>query len=486
MESTESKVTHRRVILGYISIVVIIISLSVGITKWGLDPHMPLVLATTIIGLIVVLGDKQKWDVIESEMINTISLAMQAIVILMIIGMVISSWLIGGIVPAMIYYGLEIINPKFFYFTALVLSSVIAISIGSSWTTAGTIGVALIGIATALGLSVPMAAGAIISGAYFGDKLSPLSDTTNLAPTISGAKLFDHIKSMTYTTIPTFIIVSIILLVIGFTSSVDAGAGDSATVLAYQGIIQESFNISLFLLLPPLLIIAMIIFKVPAIPGLMGSIFLGLLFGFIFQDGVTMSGALETLHYGYEFDPASLTGTYTAEDIESVTKLLSRGGLDSMMWTVSLIIVAMTMGGLLEASGFLESIVSTFKPITKNATLLVTVSILTGIFVNIVCGDQFLAIILPGRMFKDRFEELDLHPKVQSRILESGGTMTSALVPWNTCGATMSSFLGVPTLTYLPYCFMNLLNPLMEIVAAMLGFAMFKRSEDPEFANEAK
>ncbi len=462
-------VTKNKVVLGYISMVGVMLFLFLGINA-GLDPQIPLIGATILAAALAIVFDKQKWEDLEKKMLNSLSVANQAIVILMVIGILIASWIAGGVVPTLIYYGLGIISPKFFFVTALLLSSVVALAVGSSWTTAGTIGVALVGIATAFGINPGLAAGAIISGAYFGDKLSPLSDTTNLAPAVSGSNLFDHIKSMTYTTIPTYLIVFVIFLIIGLNYNVDTS--NLTTITEFKAVISEVFVVSPILLIPPVLIIVMVLFKVPALPGLIAASFLGILSALFLQTGNSFGDVVGMLHYGYVFDPTVLTGTYSEKTITDITDLLSNGGLDSMMWTISLIISAMCFGGVMEGAGFLEGVISVFDRFTKSRTSLITTTILTCILVNIIVADQYLAIIFPGRMYRSRFEALGIQPSVQSRCLEASGTVTSALVPWNTCGATMSSYLGVPTLDYLPYAFFNILSPIMEIVASIFNYGM--------------
>ncbi len=472
-------ITKRKITLGYLSILCTVSLLALGLIVFGLDAHVPLAISTVFTAILAIVFDKQKWSDIEKTLFETASSAMSSIVILFIIGMIIGSWIQGGIVASMIYYGLDFINPKLFLFTASILSALVSLSVGSSWTTAGTIGVALIGIASALGISVPMTAGAIISGAYFGDKLSPLSDTTNLAPAMSGANLFDHISSMSKTTVPVYVLVLLIYLLLGLTHSFEVSS--SETIIQYQDILSEAFNITYIALIPPLLVVVMVVLKVPAIPGLIGSVFLGSLFALVLQSGNDLGSVMNTIHYGYEFDPSILTGVYDPAVVDSVNELLTRGGLDSMQWTISLIIIAMVLGGMFEATGFLEAVVSTFTRFIKTPTSLVTTSIFTGIFINIVIPDQYIAIIFPGKMYKDNFEELGLHPSIQSRVLETGGTITSPLVPWNTCGATMSSSLGVPTVDYLPFAFFNLLNPLFEILFTKLGYAITYIDKDNSY-----
>ncbi|WP_423364442.1 Na+/H+ antiporter NhaC family protein [Mycoplasma sp. P36-A1] len=513
------EVTTRRKLFGVIAIVLLVTYLFVGILKMGLSAQIPLILGSITAAILAKL-DGTSWDVIEKGMYQSIMMAMQACIILLVIGMLISSWLTGGIVQAMIYYGLKIINPQFFFVTACLLSTIVALATGSSWTTAGTVGIALIGISKALNIDAAMAAGSIVSGAYMGDKMSPLSDTTNLAPAIAGTTLFDHIKSMVYTTIPAYVLVLIAYIVLGFIVVKESG-GDLAQITELQNVLASSYKINLFLLLPPLIIVGMVVLKLPALPGLMLATLLGVVCTVLIQNQKDFALIFEQLHNGYTYTGSTLNnadnvatffneyslvdaGNYyngmeyfskavsdggsamdvfnnssqanlpnNAQILLDVKALLSRGGLSSMLGTVSLIFCAMCFGGAMEASGMLVSLVDSLKGLISKPWSLVLTSICTGILVNILASDQYVSIVIPGRMYKEGFKKLNLAPRVQSRVLESGGTITSALVPWNTCGATMTSFLGVNSFAYAPYAFFNLLNPILEVIAAATGWAMF-------------
>jgi NhaC family Na+:H+ antiporter len=368
-------------------------------------------------------------------------------------------------VPTLIYYGLQVLSPSFFLISALILCSIVAIATGSSWTTAGTVGVALIGIAQGLGISPALAAGCIVSGAYFGDKMSPLSDTTNLAPAMAGAKLFDHIKHMFYTTGVSYGIAAVIYIILGLQYR-----GKSIDAAEIQGILTaiESIYIinPLFLLVPVITILAVAL-KIPAIPGLLLGVVLGGIC-MIFQGG-DIGSILSSIHYGVE----------AASGHEMVDSLLSGGGMDSMMWTISLIMCALTFGGVLESTGMMAKIASTMLEKAKSTGSLILVTILSCLFVNILCADQYLGIALPGKMFKDAYAERGLAPRNLSRALEDSGTVTSALVPWNTCGATMSSFLGVSTFAYAPFAFFNLLSPIVSAIYGFTGFSIMTIEEDP-------
>lgn len=431
---------------------------------WGGDPHIPILMAAVVAAIVAVFGLGYTWKELEEGIIETIKMSTQALLIVMIIGMIIGTWILGGIVPTMIYYGLKLLSPSIFLVATVLLCSVVSLATGSSWTTAGTVGIALVGVGIGLGMNPGLVAGAIISGAYFGDKMSPLSDTTNLAPAMAGSTLFEHIRHMSYTTGPSLIISLIIYGIIGMKF-----ANNDLDTTAINEILtgmETNFNISLVLFAAPLLVILMVIFKAPAIPGLMGGALLGALFAFVFQ-GADMSSIIEAMHYGY----TSETGITVIDD------LLSRGGLDSMMWTLSLILCAMSFGGVMEKSGMLEAIARSILKLANGTGSLVVATIVTVIGMNLMAGDQYLSIVIPGRMYKQIYQERGLHPKNLSRVLEDAGTLTSPLVPWNTCGIFMAGTLGVATLAYLPYAYLNLINPLVSIFYGFTGITMEKLPE---------
>ncbi len=451
--------------IAIIPVIALISFLSIGIIVYGLDPHIPILAAAVVAALISYLVG-EKWHDVENGMLGSILNAMQACIILMIVGMLIGIWIQAGIVPSLVYYGVQLISPRFFLITALFLTSIVALATGSSWSTVGTIGIALIGIAGALKIPLPVAAGAIISGAYFGDKLSPFSDTTNLAPAMAGTELFLHIKSMLYSSIPAYLISAIIFFFIGL--SYNTGVATIGEILQLREGLLELFTITPWLLLPPLFVVVIVFFKIPVIPGLIINIILAGIFGAIFQ-GSSLSEILTVAHYGNEIESS----------IPAVSELLNRGGLDSMLWTISLIIIAMSFGGIMESSGFMRSIVlSLTKPIRGTGTL-VTTTILTCVGVNATCADQYLSIVLPGRMYRDLYSKYNLDPRMLSRSLESGGTITSPFFIWNTCGATMAGFLGVSPIFYFIFCFFNLINPLIEIIYAFSGkFIIYANPEE--------
>ncbi|MEW9122680.1 MAG: Na+/H+ antiporter NhaC [Thermotaleaceae bacterium] len=429
------------------------------------DPHIP-ILATTVLATLIALRAGFKWVDIEEGILDTIRMSMQAILILMIIGSIIGTWILAGIVPTMIYYGLRILSPGIFLVASTLICSIVSLATGSSWTTAGTVGIALLGVGGGLGIPLPIVAGAIISGAYFGDKMSPLSDTTNLAPAMAGANLFDHIKHMLFTTGPSLIISLVLYGIIGLRYT---GQNlDVAGIEAILTILREEFFIHPALLIPPILVIAMVILKIPALPGLIIGVILGGGFAALFQ-GAGMTEIIDAAHYGF----TSETG------MEAVDELLTRGGLDSMMWTISLILVAMSFGGTLEKTGMLQVLADKILVYANSTGSLVTATILTCIFTNLTTGDQYLSIVVPGRMYRQIYMDRGLHPKNLSRCLEDSGTLTSPFVPWNTCGAFMISTLGVHPFAYLPYAFLNLLNPLISIFYGFTGITM-EKLEDPK------
>ncbi len=439
-----------------IPIVFLIAILSVGIIVLEVDPHIPIVLAVAV-GALVAIRMGIRWEVIQEGLFRGIMTGMQAILILMVVGMLIGSWIQGGVVPTMIYYGLQILSPRIFLVAAALITAIVALFVGSSWSTAGTVGVALVGIGAGMGVPPGLVGGAIISGAYLGDKLSPLSDTTNLAPGSAGdTDLFEHIRHMLIVTIPGFLIALVIYAVIGMGFATEAI--DTSGIAEITTTLGEAFWINPLLMVVPLLVIVMIVAKVPALPALIAGAILGGLAA-MFTQGADLSSVLSTMHYGYALE----TGVETVDD------LLTAGGLDGMMWTISLILAALSLGGLLEHCGFLAVILEAILRKARTYGHISLVSHLTAIFTNLVTADQYLAIVLPGRMFNHAFKAIGAHPKNLSRITESAGTITSPLIPWNTCGAFMFGVLGINPLAYAAFAFFNWITPLISIAYGYLG-----------------
>lgn len=416
-----------------------------------------------------------KWSVILAGIVKSISSAMPALLILLIIGSLSGTWLISGIVPAMIYYGLEVLNPTIFLFAACIVSAVVSIATGSSWTTAATIGIALIGIGNALGISEAVTAGAVISGAYFGDKMSPLSDTTNLAPAMAGTDLFTHIKYMAFTTVPSIMITLIIFFVWGFTLDATSSV---ESVLVVQDAIASKFNITPWLFLVPLAVVVMIIKKVPAIPALLGGALLGGVFALIFQPDIVSDiagGKGMDIKAAYKGVMTSIfTEVSVATGNETVDKLLSSKGMHGMLDTVWLILCAMIFGGVMEVAGMLKRMAQAIISYANTTGSLVASTAATCVVFNVTASDQYIAIVVPGRMFASTYRERGLAPENLSRTLEDSGTVTSVLIPWNTCGAYQSGVLGVATFAYLPYCFFNIISPFMTILFAYLNIKIRK------------
>lgn len=442
-----------------IPILVLMIVLSLAIIVFGADPHIPLLIGIIVASLVAMFMLGYSWEEVEKGAIETIQLSMQAILILMAIGTLIGTWILSGTVPAMIYYGLKILSPSIFLIATMIICSIVSIATGSSWTTAGTVGVALMGVGQGLGIPTAIVAGAIVSGAYFGDKMSPLSDTTNLAPAMAGSTLFEHIRYMFYTTVPSYIIAMVLYGIIG--ARYAGQTLDTANIDMILNTIASNFNISPLLILPPIIVIILVVLKIPALPGLICGTILGGLFGAIFQ-GAGIGDIIDAAHYGVSVE----TG------VEVVDELLSGGGLDGMMWTVSLILLAMVFGGIMERTGMLQAIGNSILKFANSTGSLVTATIITSVAVNVLAADQYLAIVIPGRMYKKVYDERGLEPRLLSRTLEDAGTLTSALIPWNTCGAFMNSALGVSPLAYAPFAFLNILNPIIAIIYGFTGFSI--------------
>ena len=431
------------------------------------------------VAILVGLVNGYTWREMERGIVNGISLAMGAILILMVVGSLIGTWILAGVVPSMIYYGLQVLSPSIFYPAATLICALVALASGSSWTTASTIGIALIGITTTQNLNVGIAAGAIISGAYFGDKMSPLSDTTNLAPAMAGTELFAHIRHMVWTTTPSLLIALVLFSIVGLFSAPPAASGDLQIILDE---LRTHFAIGPHLLLPAALVLVLVFRKMPAFPALLLGALTGGLFAALFQQQAIVTYVGETdLPYGLIILKGVWTALFDGFVLSSgnatLDALLSRGGMSSMLMTIWLIISALMFGAVMETTKMLQRIASTILGFVRGTGSLIAATIFTAIGMNIVASDQYISIVLPGRMFRAEYRRRGLDPRNLSRTLEDAGTLTSPLVPWNTCGAFMSQALGVATLTYLPFCFFNLINP---IVAAVYGFTGFTIEKLPE------
>ena len=429
-----------------------------GGEEW--DPHIPLILAAAVASIVgLFLGNS--WKEIESGIVEGISVGMKAILILCVIGVMIGTWIASGIVPIMIYYGLQILHPSIFLVAGCLICCVVSVATGSSWTTVSTVGIALIGIAEGLGVPLPMAAGAIISGSYFGDKMSPLSDSTNLAPAVAGAELFEHIRHMLFTTVPALAIALLLYGILGWRGF--AGETSAESIDGILLALNAAFDLNPLLLLPPLLIGVVVVWRLPALPSLLGAALLGAILAVGFQN-VSLREIFDIAQSGY----TEKTGNVT------VDPLLHRGGLNSMMYTVSLILCALTFGGVMERCGFLRAIAGAILRLARSTGSLVAATVGTCVGMNVAAADQYLSIIVPGRMYREDYERKGLHAKNLSRTLEDAGTLSSPLIYWNSCGMFMKQTLTVSPLAYLPYCFLNLFTPLIAIALAYTGWGIAK------------
>ncbi len=447
--------------------------------------QLALLIAGAVAAFIGIVVYKIKYKEIESQIIKSIGVAIQASIILLIVGALIGMWIISGIVPAMIYYGLQLINPTVFLPVSCIVCAIVALATGSSWSTTATVGIALIGIGQTLGVPMGMVAGAIISGAYFGDKMSPLSDTTNLAPAMVGTDVFTHIRHMMYTSGP-----AIILAVIGFTilgMFYGQGGVNQEDINTVLSVIDSKFNIGIHLFLVPLAVLFMVYMRVPALPALLIGTLLGGLFALIFQAELIASlatGESSIKGFYQTIVTTAYDGFVIKTDNELINKLFNRGGMKGMLDTVWLILMAMVFGGAMEGTGMLQKIAGSILKLVHGVGSLIGATLASCIVMNMTASDQYLAIIVPGRMFKNAYEEYGLKPKNLSRALEDAGTVTSVLVPWNSGGAYNAGVLDVPTLTYLPFCFFNLLSPLVSAFLAGFNLTIERLDENETESTE--
>jgi NhaC family Na+:H+ antiporter len=441
-----------------------------GDNSLGGANQIALLLAGALAALIAI-GHGYRWNALFDGVTASIGSAMPALIILLMIGALAGTWMLSGVVPAMIYYGLDLLNPTIFLFASCLVCAIVSLATGSSWSTVATVGIALLGIGKALGLHEGMVAGAIISGAYFGDKMSPLSDTTNLAPAMAGTDLVTHIRHMMWTTGPSIAISLLLFLVLGFTQS---GSGETASVAELQAAIASRYTITPWLFVVPLVVIALIVKQVPAVPALFAGALLGGLFSVLFQPQILAEVAAvdasfwQTAYMAVINAMTTDTAIVTANPL--VNELLQTGGMEGMLGTIWLIICAMTFGGIMEASGMLQRITQSILSVVESTGSLIASTATTCVIFNITASDQYLSIVVPGRMFAQEYKNRGLAGENLSRALEDSGTVTSALVPWNTCGAYHSGVLGVATGTYLPFAFFNLISPLMTVLFGYMNW----------------
>lgn len=479
------KITMFRVGISLIPILILVTLLALNISIFGSDA----ILGASQVALLFSAGVaiwlamwlfKVPWQDFEETIKSNIGDVTTAIVILFLIGAISGTWTVSGIVPTFIYYGVKIISPKVFLLTACIICALVSVTIGSSWTTIATIGVALLGIGKALGFSDGMIAGAIISGAYFGDKISPLSDTTVLASSMSKVPMFDHIRYLMYTTVPSIVITLVIFTILGFSHS----GSDSSLINEYTSVLDSKFNITPWLLIVPALTAVMIARRMPALIVLALSTATAAIAAVIFQPDIIREIGASIAGDGSNAK-ILFTGTieyiYNSVSIETgnpeVNQLVASKGMLGMLNTVYLIICAMCFGAALKASGMLRHLASMILPLTKRRTSLVTSTVVTGTALNGIVSDQYLAIILTSSLFKDVYEKEGYENRLLSRSVEDSATVTSPLYPWSSCGMTQATILSVPTLAYLPYCFFNLISPLMSITVAAIGYKILKKDK---------
>ena len=430
--------------------------------------QLVLTLCTGVVVAISMLVYKQSWQSLENAMVVGISRSMSANLILLMVGGLCGTWMHSGIIPTMIYYGLEVISARWLLLTSCVLCALVSLCIGSSWTTIATIGVGLMGIGRTLGLEDGWVAGAIISGAYFGDKMSPLSETTNLASSISDVPLFTHIKNLLHTTVPTLLITLVAFTVVGLTGGGGTNIDTNAAV-EMQHHLNATFPITMWLLLLPLLVFFLIYKGMAATMVL----FIGMLLG----------GIIVCFTQGFDFAIECAFGEvgYTT-GVDTIDSLTSTRGMGGMLYTIWLIICSMSFGGVMERSGMLESITEYLLKVIKGRTSAVATTCMSSLFLNVTTGDQIISIILPSKMYGSAFDRLKLPRKLMSRSLEDGGTVTSVLVPWNSCGMTQSTVLGVATTIYAPYTLFCWISPLMSVIAAFVKqYVMKKEDQESDF-----
>ena len=431
--------------------------------------QIALLVASAVCIGISMLFYKMSWDAFESVINATIGESSTSILILLLIGIMSSTWMVSGVVPTLIYYGVQIMSPSFFLPCACIISSIISVMTGTSWTTIATIGIALLGIGDALGIPAPYTAGAIISGAYFGDKMSPMSDTTVLASTMAKADLFSHIRYMMYTTVPSITITLILYLIIGlgFDSS-------NIEISQYTTTLDKTFNISLWTLLVPVFTGFLIYKKVPSLITLILSAFAACLCAAILQPGILAGIAGSTEVSALSLFKGIMITCYTNTNIDSgveaINELISTRGMAGMLNTVWLILCAMFFGSCMVASNMLLSLTQIILRAIHSTTSLVSTTVASGVFLNMIMGDQFLSIIMNASIFRKEYEDRGYRPELLSRSTEDSATVTSVLVPWTACGMTQSTVLGIPTLVYLPFCFFNIISPFMSCIVAALGF----------------
>lgn len=471
--------------MSLIPLAVLVMFLALTIKLFGADAiaggsQLSLLTASAVCTAMAILIYGRKWVDLEQSILQNMRSATPALIILLLIGAIAGTWMASGIIPTLIYYGLKILHPSIFLPASCIICAIISLLTGSSWTTIATIGVALMGIGRALGFDDGWIAGAIISGAYFGDKISVMSDTTVLASSTTEVPLFTHIKYMLITTIPSLIIAITVFTIAG----INASSITATDMMAIEEGIQSTFNISPWLLLVPVLTGVLIAKRLPAIVTLFASAFMAAIVLVIAQPHLVLQIAnTDSASFLSSFKAiviASTTSNTVETGNELLNNLVTTKGMGGMMGTIWLIICAMCFGGVMYGSGMLSSITQIFLRVTRRTVSVVSSTVGSGLFFNLVTGDQYISIILTGNLFRKLYDERDLEHRLLSRSIEDSATITSVLIPWNSCGMTQSTVLSVATLTYMPYCIFNIVSPFMSILMAMIGYKIYKRSENVE------
>ena len=468
-----------------IPLIVLIALLVFSVQIYGNDssygPNQIALLFVTGIALIIALKNGHRWPTLEQAIVSGLSISLNALLILLTVGALIGTWLLSGTVPTLIYYGIQLIDPNWFYATSCILCAIVAASIGSSWTTAATVGVALIGIANGLGLNEAISAGAIVSGAYFGDKLSPLSDTTNLAPAVAGADLFEHIQHMLWTSVPSLAIALVLFVILGFNHT---AVPNTEQIQTMSDLLQSNFNIGIEMLVPLIILFLLAIKKMPAFPAVAIGALIGAVWAIIFQQTLIQAQLDPTLSQTTAMFKVVWSAFFEGFTVHTgnatMDKLLSGGGMANMLNTAWLMLMALMFGAVMEKAGLLSVLVFGILKFAKSTGSLIASTIATCIGTNMITADQYIAIVMPGRMFKHEYEARQLASVSLSRSIEDGGTITSPLIPWNTCGAFMHSVLLVNPLDYAMYAFFNIINPILAIVYAYFGIKVLRLTPPTE------
>jgi NhaC family Na+:H+ antiporter len=468
-----------------IPIIVLVVFLASAIVLYGDEgtagPIQVALILSMLVAAFIGLKNGHRWADMGRAAVEGISTSMGAIFILLAVGALVGTWSMAGTVATLVHYGVQFLSPNWYYLATAIICAILALSIGSAWTVAGTLGVGLIGIANALGVSPEITAGAVISGAYFGDKMSPLSETTNLAPAVAGTDLFTHIKGMLWTTVPSILIALAVFGVIGFTGNYSAPLDLTVVLEAIESI----FSVGLLTLIPLLVVLILSLRQVPAFLTIIIGALVGGLTAVILQPDLVLAfvndPSLSTPVAMFEgVWSAMATGFSIETGYEGLDSLFSRGGMASMLHTVWLILSAMAFGGVMENTGLLARLVKPILEWAQGDRRLMVATGLTSIGVNVVAGDQYMAIVLPGRMYREIYQERGIAPQTLSREIEDTGTITSPLIPWNSCGAYMSATLGIATFAYLPFCFFNLINVLVSFIYAIVGFQITRIEPEKE------